>query len=205
MEESSEVLREPSFEILVASQNDIGWSHLLRGRFSHHWILLQQDHIDDHDADCSTLLTGEHWLQKVLPHLWTHLCLAWKLRNGDLHGIDKADQEAKRKAKLQPAIIALCLAAAKLDYLDKCLFNLTLLKRLDKLAADQAAWINVVTPTVRMATAKAADKLLTTQQDIHSFFIRHRNPAEQGDAPRQEHSPAEQGDAPQPVPRLRDG
>jgi hypothetical protein len=37
--------REASFELLVSSQNDIGWSHLLRGRFSHHWGQIQQDHI----------------------------------------------------------------------------------------------------------------------------------------------------------------
>ena len=33
--------REASFELLVSSQNDIGWSHLLRGRFSHHWVQIQ--------------------------------------------------------------------------------------------------------------------------------------------------------------------
>jgi hypothetical protein len=93
--------REPSFQLLVSSQNDIGWSRLLRGRLSRQWILLQQAHLDQ-DADCSSL------------PLWTHLYLAWKLRNADLHGIDKADQELKHKAKLRPAIVALCTAAAKL-------------------------------------------------------------------------------------------
>jgi hypothetical protein len=42
---------EASFAMLVIiSQNDIGWSHLLRGRFSHHWVQVQQAHInrDDH-------------------------------------------------------------------------------------------------------------------------------------------------------------
>jgi hypothetical protein len=33
--------REPNFALLVSSQNDIGWSHLLRGRFSHYWVSLQ--------------------------------------------------------------------------------------------------------------------------------------------------------------------
>ena len=38
--------REVSFELLVSSQNDMGWSHLLRGRFSRHWVQIQQDHMD---------------------------------------------------------------------------------------------------------------------------------------------------------------
>ena len=72
------------------------------------------------------------WLQKVLNHLWTHLYLAWKVRYADLHGIVAADnQEAKRKAKLKPPIVALYQTAATLNYLDKRLFELPLDKQLD--------------------------------------------------------------------------
>jgi hypothetical protein len=112
--------------------------------------------------------------------------LAWKLRNADLHSIDKADQEAKRKAELSPFVVALHATANTLAYLDKRLFELPLLARLDKSADEQAAWINVVTPTVRIAKAEAYDRLLTTQRDIRSFFAKRRGPA-------------------QCIPRLRDG
>jgi hypothetical protein len=133
--------------------------------------------------------------------------LAWKPRNADLHGIDKADQEAKRKAKLSPFVVTLCATANTLAYLIKHLFKLPLLERLDKSADEQAAWINVVTPTVRIAKAEADDRLLTTQRDIRSFFAKRRgldqcNPAEPGDG-RRSSPAAEQGDA--PIPRLRDG
>jgi hypothetical protein len=88
--------REPIFQLLASSQNDIGWSHLLRGRFSRQWILLQQAHLDQ-DADCSSLLTGERWLQKVRHYLWTHLCSAWKLRNADLTGSTKRTKSSNAK------------------------------------------------------------------------------------------------------------
>ena len=99
--------REANFKLLlVSSQNDIGWSHLLRGPFSHHWVQIQQDHLDQHEEVVSSKkFTGQR-LQKVLNLLWTHLHLARKLRNADLHGIDAADQEAKRKTKLKSAIVA---------------------------------------------------------------------------------------------------
>ena len=69
--------QEASFELLVSSQNDIGWSHLLReGRFSNHWVQIQQDHIDHEPEVSFKKFTGQSWLQKVLNHLRTHLYLA---------------------------------------------------------------------------------------------------------------------------------
>jgi hypothetical protein len=189
--------REASFAILVSSQNDIGWSHLLRGRFSHHWVQLQQDHIDSEDEVSSKKFTGQRWLKKVINHLWTHLYMAWKLRNEDLHGVDAADKEAKRQAKLKPAIVALYQAADKLDYLDKRLFELTLDKRLDTKSHEQTAWINLVTPTVRQAKAEAADKLRTTQRDIRRYFILP-TPAPTDE----QHPPAEQARLPAEQARL---
>jgi hypothetical protein len=135
---------------------------------------------------------------------------------------------AKRKAKLRPAIVALYQTADKLDYLDKRLFELPLDKRLELKSHEQAAWVNVTTPTVRQAKAEAADKIQRTQRDIREFFIRPaaqtaaprppaepvpasrplaeqaapRPPAEPVPAPR---PPAEQAHARQPIPRLRDG
>jgi hypothetical protein len=118
---------EANFEILASSQNDIGWSQMIRGRFSIHcWSQLQQAHIEQDDEICGEKITGPRWLEHVLFHLWTSLYLAWKLRNADLHGIDKADRERKSKAKLRPQVVALYQKAASLNYLDKRLFALTL-------------------------------------------------------------------------------
>ena len=190
--------RKASFELLVSSQNGIGWDHLLRGRFSHHWVQIQQDHIDHDHKVSSKKFTGKRWLQQVINHIWTHLYLAWKLRNADLHGIDAADQEAKRKAKLKPAIVALYESGKKLDYLDRRIFDLPLDKRLDLKSHEQTAWINLHTPTVRQALAEAADKLQKTQRDIREFMIR---PAVQPALPR---PPAVQING-HPIPRLQDG
>ena len=106
---------EGSFELLFSSQHDIGWSHLLRGRFSRHWIQIQQDHIDHEDEVSSKKFTGQHWLQDILNNLWIHLYLAWKLYYTDIHGIDTTAQEAKRKAKLKPKMVAIHKTADKLE------------------------------------------------------------------------------------------
>ena len=203
---------EKQAELLVSSQNDVGWDH---------WVQIQQDHIDhEHDVS-SKKFAGQRWLKEVINHIWTHLCLAWKLRNADLHGVDSADQEAKSKAKLRPAIVVLCETGKKLNCLDRRICELPLLERLKLKSHVQAAWINQVTPTVRQAKAEADDKLQTTQRDIRKYFTlpapaqpavprtpaeQARTPAEQARTPaEQARTPAEQAHARQPTPGLRDG
>ena len=190
--------REPCFESLVSCQNDIGWHHLLRGRFSKQWIQLQQSHID-HDPEISSkTFSGHTWLKKVLHLLWSHLYLAWKERNADLHGIDTADKEAKAKAKLRPAIVAMYELGATLDYLDKRLFDVTLTARLAKPSSDQRAWLSLNAPTIRMAKAEADHHIQQTQHDIRHFFVRAAPPAQL--VPR---AHAVQIDERQRVPRLQ--
>ena len=57
-------------------------------------ILIQKEEVS------SKIFTGQRWLQKVLHHLWTHLYMAWKLRNANLHGIDAVGQEVERITQL---------------------------------------------------------------------------------------------------------
>ena len=97
--------RKACFKLLVSSQNDIGWSHLLRGRFSHNWVQIQQDHADPEEEISSQKFPGQLWLEKVLTHLRTHHHMALKLCKADLHGTDMASHKVKHKTKLkQPAI-----------------------------------------------------------------------------------------------------
>jgi hypothetical protein len=70
-----------------------------------------------------------------------------------------------------PSSLFMLLPTSQIAWIAR-LFETTLLKRLDTPSRDQAAWINVVTPTVCQAKAEAADKLQTTQGDTHSFFLR---------------------------------
>jgi hypothetical protein len=121
---------------------------LLRRRFSHHWIQLQQDHA--------------RWFKKVINLIWNNLYRAWKLRNAYRHGVDSADRELKAKAKLRPAIVALYDSAAHFDYMDKCMFELQLPDRLREWSTEEVAWINIVTTIVCQAKKEAAHLLQHT-------------------------------------------
>jgi hypothetical protein len=165
---------------------------MLCGRFSHHWVQLQQDNIDRNDEVSSLKFTGHRWPQKVLHHIWTHPHMAWTLRNADLHGIDAADQEEKCKAKLKPDVVALHAKADKLLHLDKQLFKLPLKLRLRTKSKEQLAWINVVSPTVQTTRAEADDHVKKSQPDIRNYFLGH--------GPVLAQIPTRS-----PIPRLRDG
>jgi hypothetical protein len=55
--------RETQFNYLVNAQNIIGWNHLLKGRFSHHWVQCQQVHIYLDPETDSTKQSGTQWLK----------------------------------------------------------------------------------------------------------------------------------------------
>jgi hypothetical protein len=163
--------REESFSRLIHSQNDICWTHLLKGCFSHHWVHIQDSHIYHDDEICSMKFTGAIWLKKVLHHPWSHLYKAWKLRNTDLHGIDTADKEAKAKAKLRPAIAALYSTAASLPFLDRWLLDKDLTECLNQHSREQTAWISLIMLTIQIAKAKEAHLRKKSQRNIREFFL----------------------------------
>jgi hypothetical protein len=102
-------------------------------------------------------------------------------------------KKAKRKAKLKPDVVALHAKADKLLHLDKRLFEMPLELRLTKTKSkEQSAWINVVSPTVRIAMAEADDHVKKSQPDIRKHFLGH------GPVPAQ--IPLRS-----PIPGLRDG
>jgi hypothetical protein len=138
--------REPCFQYLVTAQNKIGWQHILKGRFSHHWLLFQQLPIYlDHDID-ATKNTGERWLKRILNCLWTSLWQVWLLRNDDLHGRDRQQCEQKRIQKLPPQVTALYDKADLLLANDKDLFAIPIETRLTFPSGKLKTWIKLVTP-----------------------------------------------------------
>ena len=79
--------REPIFRALVDSQNNIGWQHLLRVRFSSQWwTQIQGRHILDEPEIGPEKQSSKRWLKLILHHIWTNMWHLWLARNEDLHG-----------------------------------------------------------------------------------------------------------------------
>jgi hypothetical protein len=88
------------YHSLIRSQDDIGWSHLFRGRWSLQWRLCHERY-----ALRSNLSTkysdGQRWVRKLGVVLLTQWFDLWKLRNLERHGKDVAEQASKRRTFLQ--------------------------------------------------------------------------------------------------------
>jgi hypothetical protein len=168
--------REPRFQYLVNAQNKIGWQHLLKGRFSHHWLQCQQLHIYLDPSIDSTKNTGERWLKRILHCLWNSLWQVWLLRNDDLHGRDRQQREQKRIQKLTPRVTALYEKAEMLLAKDKDLFAIPLETRLTFPSGEICTWIKLVTPTVKQAIADADKFLRLTNHRILPFLIPQPDP-----------------------------
>jgi hypothetical protein len=151
--------RETRFRYLIEAQNQIGWQHLMKGRCSHHWIQIQQYHIQlDPDIN-EKKQSGDTWLKRVLHSIWTSLWQGWLMRNDDLHGRDRPQREQKRMEKLKPKVTALYAQVGSLLAEDKVLFDVPIQTKLKLSSGELESWIKLVTPTVKRATKDAMDLL----------------------------------------------
>jgi hypothetical protein len=166
--------REPVFRALVNSQNKIGWQHLLKGRFSNQWTIIQGRHIlDDPEID-QQKQSGDRWLKQVLHHLWTHLWRLWISRNEDLHGRDNDEKERKRLEKLRPRILALYAKKDLLMACDKPILELPIHTRMKLHSRELETWVRLVTPTIKRALADAEQHLRDTNYTITDFLAHAR-------------------------------
>jgi hypothetical protein len=162
--------REPLFRTLVNAQNKIGWQHLLKGRFSKHWTQIQDRHIMDEPDIDHEKQSGDRWLKLVLNHLWTLIWQVWLIRNEDLHGRDKDENERKRLEKLHPRVVALYAKKDSLLARDKTILALPIQDRMQLHSRELATWVNLVTPTIKRAITDAEHYLRATNHTIHDFL-----------------------------------
>ena len=147
--------REASFELLVSSQNEVGWFHLLWGRFSQPWAQIQEDHIDHKEENAgfksfSTISRNPSVLSMENPQCWSLWYRCGQLRS-----------KTKSKAKTQnhcPRWRPLWTTSAQT--------NRPEISPTDSL--DQGGQPDHSTRKSR----SSADKLHDTQQDIRELFIR---------------------------------
>jgi hypothetical protein len=85
-----------TYHLLINSQNQIGWDHLFRGRWSSEWKNCHR-----HYATRMSL-TGKHsdstrWVRNIGQLLIAQWFELWTTRNLERHGKDHQEQEAKRR------------------------------------------------------------------------------------------------------------
>ena len=76
-------------------QNQKGWSHLFRGRWSSEWRLLHNQYIQEHPSEQS--LAGTSWVTQLGQRLLNAWFDVWDTRNQERHGKDEAERKEKRR------------------------------------------------------------------------------------------------------------
>jgi hypothetical protein len=148
---------------------NIGWQHLLKGRFSKRWTKIQGRHIlEDPDLD-QQKQSGGRWLKLVHHHLWTLVWQVWLARNEDLHSRNGDEKERKRLEKPHPRITV----HAKQDLLlasDKQIFELPIHDHMLLHGRELETWARLVMPTVKRALSDAEQHLPDTNHTMLDFI-----------------------------------
>jgi hypothetical protein len=84
---------------LIASQNQIGWNQIFRGRYSLQWSTMQHRYLK-HNGWSTQQRNGRTWTSSVSKHFLNQWLVLWDLRNGERHGKD----DSTRKAVLQERV-----------------------------------------------------------------------------------------------------
>jgi hypothetical protein len=82
----------PEYRKLHQRQAYVGWSQLFQGRLVKDWSELQEEFLDNHNAELKLdrrYYSGTIWARKLVNLLWGIMCTQWDHRNADRHGRTK--------------------------------------------------------------------------------------------------------------------
>ena len=157
------------YGILIVHQTRIGWSHLFRGRWSHHWKrhhteFARTKDLTGDDAD------GTRWVRRLGTMLIKSWFDLWDIRNKERHGKDEAEQLLKRESLLRTQLEALYKLKSKVLPSHRKLFmadaetHMTARPNLDGLQD----WINTFGPAIQHSVKE--------RLDIRRHFFRQGDP-----------------------------
>jgi hypothetical protein len=90
---------------LIRHQEAIGWDHLLHGKLSHHWTLLQQDSV--WRTNQNKKFDREAWLRLIIRPNFTACQDLWTTRNDERHGKDAKTKKSLHATQVERNLRAL--------------------------------------------------------------------------------------------------
>jgi hypothetical protein len=155
---------------LIESQNSIGWSQLLCGRFSVEWARIQQLHIDENKID-GRKFSGKTWSTKVTQHIWRSLHALWKVRNTALHGETFTESEATRRTRIEPLVRRLYGRIYELPPSDRDMLRKPLDERLAQPLSIIETWLSIVEPAFEAAKYNSdEDPMMEHEEDLNLSY-----------------------------------
>jgi hypothetical protein len=112
----------------IRHQEAIGWDHLLRGKLSHHWTLLQQDFVSC--TNQNKIFDSKAWLRLIIRPNFTVCQDLWTTRNDEQHGNDAKTKKSLHAAQVERTLRALYAVRDEVLTADQDLFRDTVKKHL---------------------------------------------------------------------------
>jgi hypothetical protein len=146
---------DPAVADVAAAQEEIGWHHILKGRFAKQWRVVQDKYIG---KNSNKKRTGSLWIIKVIEVWFTEWVSMWTLRNEDRHGRDSA---TRMQAEERQALRELRQFHEDNDGIVEhdlqWLFDVTLYEKMEWRTGVIRSWLNTWKPIVEKSYTTALE------------------------------------------------
>lgn len=139
----------PDVKTAYKAQSAIGWDQLIRGRCSHLWRPIIQNHLRIHKIPGSTM-SSNNWVAGLILTCWNGVLSLWDVRNKEYHGHDDASQQAAAQRRLLLEAIPLLQHADKVHPTDRHWFSQTVETLTALSVISLQAWIRNARTMVRI-------------------------------------------------------
>ena len=130
-----------NYQLLVASQNNIGWDNFLKGRLSTHWAEHQEQHLRNTD-EVTNKRNGTTWTTNLAATLLDQWYRLWKQRNEDKHGKEWKERLAAKYDQIRRKVTLLYENAANApEHLMDSIYTCDLETQLEKTPSELVAWL----------------------------------------------------------------
>jgi hypothetical protein len=166
----------PRYQTLLKQQDSIGWSNLLRGKFSVDWRHLQLQYCSRHHRTMTN--HQRQWLTTLLRTMWIRIHDLWLSRNADRHGRTSKTKAQASQYQAQRTIRALYHLKDLVLREDQDIFYDDLDAHLQQPLRELNAWISTYQGLIAYSarTAKLAARSHTKPITEHFPILLHRRP-----------------------------
>jgi hypothetical protein len=149
---------------LFQAQSQIGWSQVLKGRWSTQWVKLHGEHAQRNKSK----MKGENWGSTTICHIWEIIYDIWKHRSNTQH-----EQVSKGQAtfrRLEPKVPALYSMQENLDHVDKWVLDRPLREILALQPPSLDRWVHRTDKFVKAGIKQSKQQLKLNTHSITTFF-----------------------------------
>lgn len=136
-----------SYKTLVTQQTKLGWTEIIKGRFTQQWVKVQDKY--------SSQTNGHLIFSRLIHYIYIKVLQVWQARCNMQHGITESAAAAKIINQLTPAVQALYSTRSKLLQLDQLLFDVPIQEVLKKPIKQLEIWISRTTRSVKQGLHRA--------------------------------------------------